>query len=163
MRSPPQVSGCFCIVEAMLTCRTCPAWSPSVEAWGACRSFTCAAKQRAWHRSTNQNQSEKRMVRPPLAAGLSADLPPAWPSGAHHVSIFRLSCACNLNTTRENIAEIKKSTLLIASTAPCKPMPPAVALISGSGVTLYFLQIFKYMVCSWPTYLAIKLSISALS
>ena len=60
-------------------------------------------------------------------------------------------------------AEIKRSKLKIASTAHCKPMPPAVALISGSGVTLYFLQIFKYMVCSWPRYFAIKLSISVLS
>ena len=39
---------------------------------------------------------------------------------------------------------------------------PASALISGSGCTLYFLQIFKYIVCSCPTYLPIKLSISSL-
>ena len=39
---------------------------------------------------------------------------------------------------------------------------PPPALISGSGCTLYFLQIFKYIVCSCPTYFPIKLSISSL-
>ena len=43
-----------------------------------------------------------------------------------------------------------------------KVILPPPALISGSGCTLYFLQIFRYIVCSWPTYFAIKLSISFL-
>ena len=53
-----------------------------------------------------------------------------------------------------------QKTQILQSKFATKGPPPA--LISGSGCTLYFLQIFKYIVCSCPTYLPIKLSISSL-
>lgn len=63
-------------------------------------------------------------------------------------------------------SELPEPALLLPNRPPlalpliADPADAVSAFTSGSACTLYFLQTFKYIVCSCPTYLAINVSIS---
>ena len=79
----------------------------------------------------------------------------------HQSQLGHLACEISRQNKKaqQQVQQVIRNTFQLATMSRSSPPP---ALISGSGCTLYFLQIFKYIVCSCPTYLPIRLSISSL-